>query len=115
MNFSFFDDNVSLTLNIFAVVANVIGILYNFPQVYTTWKTKSTKDFSIWFLVLRIVANSIWLGYSIEIESFQFLLSNLVSVLSTLFLLFYKGREIYRKRVISHVPFDDETELTSVV
>jgi len=96
MTFTFrvLDSNVSLATNVFLVIANIINILYNIPQVIKTYKCKSTRDFSSWFLFLRVFGNIIWVVYAIEVSSFQMLLNNVVTVLSSLFICYYKINEI---------------------
>ena len=96
MDFSIFDDKVSVTMNVFLVIGNIINFVYNIPQVVKTYKTKSTKDFSPTFLFMRVVGNCIWLAYSIELKAFLFILSNIVSVISSIFVSYYKAVEIYR-------------------
>jgi len=101
MKFSFIDRNVSTTMNVFLVVANIINLFYNIPQMVTTYKRKSTKDFSTTFLVLRIVGNLIWIGYAIEVSSLLMLINNIVTVLSSVFISYYKALEIiadYKKK-----------------
>lgn len=88
------DQNVSLTMNIFLIIANIINIIYNIPQMVKTYKTKSTKDFSETFLLLRIIGNTIWLVYSIEVDSFLMLLNNLVTIFASVFIGYYKLIEI---------------------
>ena len=98
MKFEILDDKVSLTTNIFLIVANIINLTYNIPQVWKTFKTKSTGDFSETFLVMRILGNAIWIGYSIEINSMLMLINNMVVIFSTMFLGYYKVLEIIKKR-----------------
>jgi len=98
MDFSFVDPNVSITTNVFVVIANIINLFYNIPQMYKTWKTKSTKDFSLTFIVMRIIGNTIWIAYAIEISSFLMLLNNCVTVFSSIFIFYYKGLELYKER-----------------
>ncbi len=105
------DPNVSLTMNVFIIIANIINIIYNVPQMVKTYKTKSTKDFSETFLVMRIVGNSIWLGYSVEIDSFPMLFSNLVTILATVFIGYYKVIEIIRERRYVKVNNQEETDV----
>jgi len=94
MNFNFLDKNVSITTNVFLIIANIINLFYNIPQVIKTYKCKSTRDFSFWFLFLRVIGNMIWLVYAIEIDSFQMLLNCIITVLSSIFICFYKIKEI---------------------
>jgi MtN3 and saliva related transmembrane protein len=98
MKFEILDDKVSLTTNIFLIVANIINLTYNIPQVWKTFKTKSTGDFSETFLVMRILGNMIWIGYAIEINSMLMLINNTVVIFSTIFLGYYKVLEIIKKR-----------------
>ena len=95
MNFSILDENVSITMNILLIVANIINLFYNIPQMFQTYKTKSTRDFSTLFLILRIIGNLIWVAYSIEIRSFLMLINNLITVISSIFIGYYKACEIY--------------------
>ena len=98
MDFSIFDDKVSTTMNVFLVIGNIINFVYNIPQVIKTYKTKSTKDFSPTFLFMRVIGNCIWLAYSIELQQFLFMLSNIVSVIAAIFISYYKVVELYQER-----------------
>jgi len=82
MQFDIIDHNVSTTTNVFLVIANIINLFYNIPQMYKTYKCKSTKDFSSLFLLLRILGNLIWVEYAIEINSMLMLINNIVTVLT---------------------------------
>lgn len=95
MQFDIIDHNVSLTINIFLVIANIINLLYNIPQMYKTYKCKSTKDFSTLFLSFRFIGNLIWVEYAVEIGSLLMLINNVVTIISTLFIGYYKINELY--------------------
>ena len=95
MIYTIFDDSVSPAMNVFLVIGNIVSLVYNIPQMVKTYKTNSTKDFSSTFLFLRVVNNSIWLAYSIELGTFLFLLANITSVICSLFLSYYKAFELY--------------------
>lgn len=102
MDFSIFDPNVSLTTNIFVIIANIINLIYNVPQMYKTWKTKSTKDFSTSFIVLRVAGNIIWVAYAIEISSFLMLVNNCVTVLASVFIFYFKAQELLNDKKYQH-------------
>lgn len=102
MDFSIFDPNVSLTTNIFVIIANIINLIYNIPQMYKTWKTKSTKDFSTSFIVLRVAGNIIWVAYAIEISSFLMLVNNCVTVLASTFIFYFKAHELLNEKKYQH-------------
>jgi MtN3 and saliva related transmembrane protein len=95
MQFDIIDHNVSTTTNVFLVVANIINLFYNIPQMYKTYKCKSTKDFSTTFLLLRIIGNTIWIEYAIEVNSLLMLTNNIVTVISSLFIGYYKLNELF--------------------
>lgn len=98
MRFDLMDQNVSLTMNIFIIIANILNLFYNIPQMVLTYKRKTTKDISSTFLFLRIIGNSIWIGYAVEVSSFLMLLNNCVTVFSSLFVGYYKISELYGER-----------------
>ena len=98
MHFTIFDENVSTTMNVFLVLGNIINLVYNIPQMVKTYKSKSTGDFSPTFLFMRVAGNVIWLAYSIELNEFLFLFSNVVSVFSSVFISYYKVVEILQSR-----------------
>ena len=93
MHFDLIEPKVSPTMNGFLILANIINIVYNIPQMIQTYKTKSTKDFNIWFIVLRIIGNSIWMAYSIQVSSLLMLINNSVTVIASIFIGYYKWRE----------------------
>lgn len=95
MQLTIIDPHVSDTMNGFLIIANIINIVYNIPQMVRTYETKSTRDFSTWFIFLRIIGNSIWISYSINIDSLQMLINNCVTVSASLFISYYKCRELY--------------------
>jgi MtN3 and saliva related transmembrane protein len=99
MHFDLIEPKASPTMNGFLILANIINIVYNIPQMIQTYKTKSTKDFNIWFIVLRIIGNSIWMVYSIEINSLAMLINNSVTVFASLFLGYYKLRDYLDRRM----------------
>jgi MtN3 and saliva related transmembrane protein len=96
MDFSVFDSNVSYAMNVFLLIGNINNFVYNIPQLIKTYKTKSTKDFSASFLFMRVFGNCIWLAYSIELRAFLFIMSNIVSLFSSMFVCYYKVIEMYK-------------------
>jgi uncharacterized protein with PQ loop repeat len=112
MKLDILDNNVSTTMNVFIVIANVLNLFYNIPQMWTTYKRKSTGDISASFLLLRFVTNNIWVAYAIEIDSFLFLINNVVTVLSSAFVGYYKIKEMYtKKKIYSQMMADEESNV----
>jgi len=98
MHFELMQPDVSPTMNGFLIIANIINIVYNIPQMYQTYKTKSTKDFNVWFISLRIIGNTIWLVYAIEVNSLSMLINNSVTVFASLFIGYYKFNDYYTEK-----------------
>ena len=99
MKFEIMDKDVSLTMNVFLIIANIINVVYNIPQMVKTYKCKSTKELSSWFLFLRIIGNSIWMGYAIEVDSMMMLINNIITVFSSIFIAYYKVLELHKERM----------------
>jgi len=76
--------------NILLIVANIINIVYNIPQMVRTYKTKSANDFDVWFLGLRIFYNFLWILYGIEVNSMLVCLNSVVTIFATAFVSYYK-------------------------
>ena len=100
MKFELIDEHVSMTMNVFIIIANIINIVYNIPQMVKTYQRKTTQDLSSWFIFLRIVGNSIWIGYAIEVDSMMMLINTTVTVGSSVFIAYYKILELHKERFI---------------
>jgi MtN3 and saliva related transmembrane protein len=111
MKITILDPNVSTVMNVFLVIGNVINLIQNIPQVIKTYRTKSTRDFSALFLGLRIIGNLIWIAYAININSFLLVINNIVTVLATGFISYYKAREIWQDRQRTYEPINKEDEI----
>ena len=115
MGTTFIDENVSTSMNVFLIIANIINIIYNIPQVMKTYKTKSTKDFSGWFIFMRIFGNTIWFVYSVEINNIQMIINNIITVLSSLFLGYYKCLEYKDDYLILNNSFKENSLNDSLI
>lgn len=98
MKFELMDPNVPMSMNVMLIIANIINLVYNIPQMVKTYKTKSTRDFSGWFISLRIIGNAIWVIYSIYIQNMLMLLNNVVTVIASIFVGYYKVKEVLFNR-----------------
>lgn len=95
MKITFIEDSLPIWVNICIVIANILYISYNFPQIYKTYKRKTTKDISGLFLFLRIIGNSFVLVYTTYILNVQLIILNLVTIFSSTFVGYYKVKELY--------------------
>lgn len=108
MKFDVMDPNVGITMNVFLIIGNVICIGYNIPQMIQTYKSKSTRDINAWFIILRIIGNSPFVAYSIYTGEVNLFISYSFSILSSLFIGYFKYLES-RKKI---EPDDELKELT---
>ena len=72
------------------IVANIIGFVYNIPQLVLTIKTKSANDISGIFLILRFTSALLWIIYCCFVLNIDVLISWCVTGLCSTVLLYYK-------------------------
>lgn len=86
----FFDDRLSTLNNYAALLAVILTLANNIPQLLHTHRRKTAVDFYGPSLVMRILSNSIWAVYAVELNSVFLLSSSLVSLFSALFIWYVK-------------------------
>ncbi len=74
------------------IIANVIGFVYNIPQVVHTMRTKSANDLSGIFLSLRMISACLWIVYTTILWSPDVLISWIITGGSSTILMVYKVR-----------------------
>lgn len=70
-----------------ALVTSFIGL---FPQIYKSFKTKSTHDISFIMLLNYLICSIAWIIYGMNTESLYVLASNVVGLVSSLILMMQK-------------------------
>ena len=63
-----------------------------FPQAVKVWKTKSTRDISLYMFIIFTIGVLSWLIYGITISDLPIILANSVTLILSLFILLYKIR-----------------------
>ena len=91
--------------DVLLIVANVINVVYNIPQIIRTYKTKSANDFDTWFIVLRIVYNILWIMYGIDDDNMLIVLNSVVTIFTSGIIGYYKFWYV-RDVAIAVVPID---------
>lgn len=66
--------------DVFAYTATVLNIVMLIPQVVQTWKTRETKDLSLFSLIIFIVAGILWLLYGVVKQAPPIIVSNAVLI-----------------------------------
>ena len=74
------------------IVANIIGFVYNIPQVILTVRTKSANDLSGIFLILRLTSAVMWIIYTTILWSPDVFISWIITGTSSGILFYYKVR-----------------------
>lgn len=72
------------------VAAGIITTASFLPQVIKTWKTRHTKDISIYMFSLLVFGMSLWLVYGIVKEDVPLILANAVTIGLASIILFFK-------------------------
>ncbi|MCT4700008.1 SemiSWEET family sugar transporter [Tenacibaculum haliotis] len=75
------------TLGLLAATLTTASFL---PQVYKTWKTKSTEGLSLVMYSVFFIGIVLWLIYGIHLKSIPMILANSVTAISSLFLVIMK-------------------------
>jgi MtN3 and saliva related transmembrane protein len=75
------------TLGFFAAFLTTTALL---PQFYKTWKTKKTRDISLYSYAELSLGTSLWMSYGILINSYPLIIANAVSLVFSSSILFMK-------------------------
>ena len=78
----------NLTKDIFGYIGAVLLCITLLPQIHQTYKTKKTRDISLFFMCLQILTCIFFLIYGIALDEDPLIISNSV-VLFELFILLY--------------------------
>ena len=81
----------ALWAQIFIWIANGIGLIYNIPQVYHTYKTKRANDISSYFLMLRLISSIMWIFYCSYFFMPDVLVSWIITGCSSVVVIYYKN------------------------
>ncbi len=81
-----------LYLNILGYLAGILVVISLLPQVIRSWRTKSTKDLSLWKYVIYIIGLSLWITYAVLIKNGPVVAMNTIGLLLALSILYLKLR-----------------------
>jgi len=85
--------NGLLGIDALGYIAGLLTTLSCVPQVVKSWRTRSVHDLSIVMLVMLSAGLMFWIVYGIERDDWPILLTNGVSLLLWISLLWLKLRE----------------------
>jgi uncharacterized protein with PQ loop repeat len=95
------------------IIANIIGFIYNVPQVVLTVRTKSATDLSFIFLSLRLVSAILWIIYTTLQWSPDVFISWVITGASSGILFYYKIR-YSEKSVWDEIPCKRQAKAAAV-
>jgi MtN3 and saliva related transmembrane protein len=87
-------------LSITQVIGTIAGVLTTaafLPQVWRTWKSKSADELSMTMLVTFATGICGWLAYGLLLNEAPIIVSNLVTLVLTSFLIVFKVRYSARR------------------
>lgn len=83
---------------LFGWIAGILSNIYNIPQIYHTWKTKSSKDLSIISILFRLTSYIFYIIHANVIKDpplfWNTILSFVQVIIMTIQYLIYKKDEI---------------------
>ena len=74
-------------IGFFAAFCTTVAFL---PQALKVYKTKSTKDISLLMFIIFTVGVFSWLVYGINISNMPIIIANSITLILSIFILFYK-------------------------
>ncbi len=77
---------------IIGFAAGSLGALSIFPQVYKSWKTKSTKDIAISWSLINLAGQVLWIVYGILLGSYSLIIMSSVTLLMNVSMIILKLR-----------------------
>ena len=65
---------------ILGFVAGSLVAISVFPQVYKSWKTKSTKDVAISWSLINLAGQMLWIVYGVVISSYSLIIMSSITL-----------------------------------
>jgi MtN3 and saliva related transmembrane protein len=80
-------------MNFITILGLTAGTLTTYaflPQLIKAWKSKFTKDISLGMFVILCAGILLWIAYGFLIKSFPVIISNAVTFILCMFILYFK-------------------------
>lgn len=79
-------------IDILGYIAGILVVISLLPQTIKSWKTKSTKDLSLWRYIIYVLGLVLWIIYAIIINNAPVATMNSLGLLLALSILYLKIR-----------------------
>lgn len=83
---------MDISMEWFGGLAGALTTVSFLPQVYKTWKTKSTDSLSMPMLLMMTAGIFLWGVYGVALGSISMIVSNVITFISASLLVFFKLR-----------------------
>lgn len=77
-------------IDILGYVAGILVVISLLPQTIKSWKTRSTKDLSLWRYIIYVTGLVLWVAYAVIIENGPVAVMNGVGLVLAVSILYLK-------------------------
>jgi MtN3 and saliva related transmembrane protein len=77
-------------IDIVGYIAGILVVISLLPQTIKSWRTKSTKDLSLWRYIIYCTGLILWIGYAIIIQNGPVAVMNGLGLILALSILYLK-------------------------
>jgi len=82
--------NMSNFINLLGLIAGILTTIAFVPQVFKTWKTKSTKDISLGMFISFSIGVFLWLIYGICLKATPIVVANILVLILSAMMIYLK-------------------------
>jgi len=83
---------MNVTTTVIGLVAGVLTNIAFLAQVIKTWKTRETKDLSLWTFILQAGGSTLWVIHGINLKQIPLILWNAFTLILVLIIIRFKVR-----------------------
>jgi MtN3 and saliva related transmembrane protein len=83
-----------VAISALGIAATILSTVSLMPQVVRTWRTRSTDDISVVWLLVALAAMAVWIAYGSLINAPAVILVNVLSVFQCGSILFIKVQNL---------------------
>jgi len=95
-----------LSSDLFGWGAGVLSFCILIPQIVHVWRTKSSKDLSIWFLILNEICVILYIIYGLFIGSYPIVIcDSIIFILNTMLIISKKILDTQNKMEVENNKF----------
>jgi len=70
-----------MNIELIGFIAGLCVAISSFPQLIKSWKTKSTKDIALLWLLVNIIGQILWISYGFFKDSISLIVMSIITLL----------------------------------